>query len=588
MRTRGQPGASDALDVDDALLQDFVRERSVATWLRQIPSSMGGQLFAGLLLGTIWWVNTRTVWALAWTAVLVAVLLLRLVFTERIVRMPGRVPAESRIGALMLSQGLLVTLPLLGFGKFPAVEQAAVSIILVALATASVATTAGFRLVFLYYAVPILMPLALAWALTASQAPSPYAGLGMAALVLVYQTYLIGLSRQIGRVVQEAARFRYSQERLNQALKQALDTAESSSRAKTQFLAAASHDLRQPMHSMNVLVAALSLKTLDKSVREIVNMLDAVNQSMTGQLDSLLDISKLDAGIIVPRLKTFQLDAMLRSHVLSANPVAGERGLSCGLSIEQPLAVRSDESLLGRVLGNLTDNAIKFTPRGGAVTLGLRREGNDALIEIRDSGIGIPPELQARVFEEFYQIGNPQRDRTRGLGLGLSIVKRLCDLLGARLTMHSAVGEGTRFEIRLPVAVATEAEPAPSPAATASALARIVLVIDDELSVRQSMRVLLEELGCTVLDAPSTLVAQQIATEHPIDLVLSDMRLADGDSGLEATRQVRLLRPDARAVLITGDTAPERLREAQASGLPLLHKPVNLESLIGILDAPGN
>jgi CheY-like chemotaxis protein len=222
------------------------------------------------------------------------------------------------------------------------------------------------------------------------------------------------------------------------------------------------------------------------------------------------------------------------------------------------------------------------------VTLGLRREGNDALIEIRDSGIGIPPELQARVFEEFYQIGNPQRDRTRGLGLGLSIVKRLCDLLGARLTMHSAVGEGTRFEIRLPVAVATEAEPAPSPAATASALARIVLVIDDELSVRQSMRVLLEELGCTVLDAPSTLVAQQIATEHPIDLVLSDMRLADGDSGLEATRQVRLLRPDARAVLITGDTAPERLREAQASGLPLLHKPVNLESLIGILDAPGN
>ena len=577
MRPRGQPGASDALDVDDALLQEFVRERSVATWLRQIPSSMGGQLFAGLLLGTIWWVNTRTVWALAWTAVLVAVLLLRLVFTERIVRMPGRVPAESRIGALMLSQGLLVTLPLLALAAALRPNH-----------IRSVATTAGFRLVFLYYAVPILMPLALAWALTASQAPSPYAGLGMAALVLVYQTYLIGLSRQIGRVVQEAARFRYSQERLNQALKQALDTAESSSRAKTQFLAAASHDLRQPMHSMNVLVAALSLKTLDKSVREIVNMLDAVNQSMTGQLDSLLDISKLDAGIIVPRLKTFQLDAMLRSHVLSANPVAGERGLSCGLSIEQPLAVRSDESLLGRVLGNLTDNAIKFTPRGGAVALGLRREGNDALIEIRDSGIGIPPELQARVFEEFYQIGNPQRDRTRGLGLGLSIVKRLCDLLGARLAMHSAVGEGTRFEIRLPVAVATEAEPAPSPAATASARARIVLVIDDELSVRQSMRVLLEELGCTVLDAPSTLVAQQIATEHPIDLVLSDMRLADGDSGLEATRQVRLLRPDARAVLITGDTAPERLREAQASGLPLLHKPVNLESLIGILDAPGN
>ncbi|MBU6269687.1 MAG: hybrid sensor histidine kinase/response regulator [Betaproteobacteria bacterium] len=585
MRTRGEPGASDALDVDDTLLQAFVRERSIATWLRQIPSSMAGQLFAGLLLGAIWWVNTRSIWPLAWAGTLVAALLLRLVYTERIVRMPGRVPTETRISALMVSQGALITLPLLGFSRFPAVEQAAVSIILVALATASVATTAGFRLVFLYYAVPILMPLALAWALAASEAASPHAGLGMAALVLVYQTYLIGLSRQIGRVVQEAARFRYSQERMNQALKQALDTAESSSRAKTQFLAAASHDLRQPMHSMNVLVAALSLKTLDKSVREIVNMLDAVNQSMTRQLDSLLDISKLDAGIVVPRLKTCQLDAMLRNLVLSASAVAGERGLSCHLSIGQPLAVRSDESLLGRVLSNLTDNAIKFTPRGGAITISLQREGDTALIEIRDSGIGIPPELQSRVFEEFYQIGNPQRDRTRGLGLGLSIVKRLCDLLGASLTLQSRVGEGTRFEIRLPLALTPETEPAQPPVAVPAATARIVLVIDDELAVRQSMRVLLEELGCTVLDAAGTNEATRVAAEHPIDLILSDMRLADGDSGIEAIRQVRARRPGARAVLITGDTAPERLREAQASGLILLHKPVSLESLTGVLDA---
>ena len=584
METRGAEAATGALAVDEALLQAFVRERFISTWLRQIPSSMAGQLFAAVAFLTTWWNGSGQPWPLIWGAAMVGLLFLRLTLTERLVRMPGSLPAETRISLLMASQGLMFALPLLDFEQFSAIERAGASIILVALATASVATTAGFRLVFLFYSVPLLAPLGVAWALTSTSVISATASIGMALLILVYQLYLVGLSRQIGHVVQEAGRFRYSQDRLNQALQQALEAAESSSRAKTQFLAAASHDLRQPMHSMNVLVAALSLKSLDQSAREIVGVLDAVNQSMTRQLDSLLDISKLDAGIVVPHLSVCQLDTLLQSHVLSARAVAGERGLSCTLSVDEPLAVRSDESLIRRVLSNLTDNAFKFTPRGGEVTLALRRDGDQALIEVRDSGIGIPPDMHDRVFEEFYQIGNPQRDRTRGLGLGLSIVKRLCDLLGAALTMQSAPGKGTLFQIRLPAVIVPGVPPAQTSTPSAPARTRIVLVIDDELSVRRSMRFLLEELGCTVFDAAGTREAARIAAGQSIDLILSDMRLADGDNGMEAIAQVRQQRPQARAVLITGDTAPERLREAQASGLALLHKPVNLDSLIQVLD----
>jgi len=585
MARSGSEAASGALAVDESLLQAFVRERFISTWLRQIPSSMAGQFFAAAAFLVIWLNGSGQHWPLIWGAAMAVLLLLRLSLTERLVRMPGSLPAETRISLLMASQALMFALPLLDFAQFSAIDRAGASIILVALATASVATTAGFRLVFLFYSVPLLAPLGLAWAFTETPVISSTASIGMAMLILVYQLYLIGLSRQIGLVVEEAGRFRFSQDRLNEALQQALDAAESSSRAKTQFLAAASHDLRQPMHSMNVLVAALSLKSLDQSAREIVGVLDAVNQSMTRQLDSLLDISKLDAGIVVPQLSLCQLDTLLQSHVLSARAVAGERGLSCTLSIDTPLAVRSDESLIRRVLSNLTDNAFKFTPRGGEVALSLRREGDHALIEVRDSGIGIAPDMHDRVFEEFYQIGNPQRDRTRGLGLGLSIVKRLCDLLGAQLSMQSAPGKGTRFQIRLPVVMAPGAPPVQTSTPAAPPRTRSVLVVDDELSVRRSMRFLLEELGCTVFDAAGTREATRVAADRSIDLILSDMRLADGDNGIEAIAQVRRLQPQARAVLITGDTAPERLREAQASGLALLHKPVNLDSLIQVLDA---
>jgi len=247
--------------------------------------------------------------------------------------------------------------------------------------------------------------------------------------------------------------------------------------------------------------------------------------------------------------------------------------------------VRTDEALLRRAVSNLTDNALTFTPSGGQVMLTLKQLGAEALIEISDSGIGIPDDQRQMIFREFYQIGNTNRDRARGLGLGLSIVRRLCELIGAQLSVHSVVGEGSRFTIRLPVVETLDSPQDRTPRQSRSMQSMTVLLIDDELMVRQSMRFLLEELGCTVHDAVGSIDAVNIAASRPIDFILSDMRLTEGDSGIEAIAQVRKLQPGVRAVLVTGDTAPERLREAQATGLPLLHKPVTLPRLLDVLDA---
>jgi len=243
-------------------------------------------------------------------------------------------------------------------------------------------------------------------------------------------------------VFEESCRFRYGEQESNRELTRALERLNEASRAKTQFLAAASHDLRQPFHSLNVLVAALQLRPLDERSREIAGLLDAVNQSMSKQLDGLLDISRLDAGTVQPTLAPLRLDDFVAAHHATLTPLARDRGQRLVLDAAAGITVVSDGALLMRVLSNLTDNALKFTPAGGIVTLSLRRDGDAAVLSVADSGIGIASAEHERVFREFYQVSNVERDRSKGLGLGLSIVQRLCALLGVTLQLDSQPGRG--------------------------------------------------------------------------------------------------------------------------------------------------
>ena len=198
---------------------------------------------------------------------------------------------------------------------------------------------------------------------------------------------------------------------------------------------------------------------------------------------------------------------------------------------------------------------------------------------VRDSGMGIPRELQAQVFEEFYQVHNPERDRSKGLGLGLSIVRRLADLLGIEIAMDSTPGAGTAFELRLPLARRPEPAAIKNHPSDEHYLGLNVLVLDDERSVRYSIRLLLEEMGCTCMDAGSTQEALELARQRRPDLVLADLRLRGNENGIAAIRALRELCGDVPALLISGDTAPDRLQDAQRAGIRLLHKPVGLNAL---------
>ena len=336
---------------------------------------------------------------------------------------------------------------------------------------------------------------------------------------------------------------------------------------------------------MNVLVAALSLRPLDGPTKEIVALLGSVNQTLSKQLDTLLDVSKLDAGIIRAEFAAHRLDTLVAAHHAAISPLAVQRGVRVDLHTEPELWVRTDAALLTRALSNLSDNALKYTPAGGSVRLVAQAQGDEVLLQVADTGIGIAADEQERVFREFYQVDNVERDRSKGLGLGLSIVRRLCRLLDVALVMDSAPGRGTTVTLRLQRAAAA-LEAAPSADTRLRPPGLRVLVVDDESMVRDSMRLLLQELHCTVHLADGVAEACRIAAAEPLDLVLSDLRLRGGDSGLAAIKAIREHQPELPAVLITGDTAPDRMREAEGAGVPLLFKPVTLDDLIAVMPLP--
>jgi signal transduction histidine kinase len=369
-----------------------------------------------------------------------------------------------------------------------------------------------------------------------------------------------------------------------QRLQQALQAAEDASRAKTHFLAAASHDLRQPLHALTFLTAALDMRPLDGVSREIVSKMVEALEDLSLEFDSLLDISKLDAGVVPCTPTTFELLPFLQRIGEPFDATARALGVSFAIEGASGAFVHTDRALLERVVRNILDNAFKYTARGG-VKIACEAGNGLCRVVIADSGIGIPETEQQRVFEEFYQVGNAERDRRRGMGLGLSIVKRLANLLELRLGMTSAIGHGTTFTLELP-AVERPAQVQPRPLlATTTLHDRQVLVIDDEAATRDALRGFLEGLGCRVSVAGTIEEAAALALLEEPDIVLADFRLGGGATGLQAVQRLRQGRPDLPAIIVTGDTAPEQLAKLDGSGIDVLYKPVAPERLVEAMGA---
>ena len=389
--------------------------------------------------------------------------------------------------ALSLLNGLAHGASLAAFPVLTEAERAFFTVLLLGLCTGAVGTTAGHRPLFIAYTLPVLIPLTVLWAWSPQAHDPSWMERSLALLIALYFLILLGLAREAWKRFLESVRIRYQERSLNLKLQAALLHANEANLAKTRFLAAASHNLRQPLHTVGLLVAALSLRPANQRDKEIIDLLGQVTVALSAQLDGLLDISKLDAGVVFAENKVFNLDELLRQHHAELDTAAHAQGLQAHLKSTANVFVETDPNLFLRVLRNLTDNALKFT-ESGFVGLELTTAAGRAVVVVRDSGMGIPRELQAQVFEEFYQVHNPERDRSKGLGLGLSIVRRLADLLGIEIAMDSTPGAGTVFELRLPLARRPEPVANKNHVPDEHYLGLNVLVLDDERSVRYSIR----------------------------------------------------------------------------------------------------
>jgi signal transduction histidine kinase len=516
-----------------------------------------------------------------WLLVALGVLMVR---RRMLGQLPLRteVPTADRVRtAVILSaiNGLSHGLMLSAFPVLSDTERSFFTLLMLGLCTGAVGTTAGHRAIYLAYLVLAAGSLPVWWLINPGGPGPAWVDVLLALLLGLYLWVLVGLANTAWRNFSESVQIRFQDREMAQQLREALATAQQANQAKTRFLAAASHDLRQPLHTIGLLVAALSLRPIEGRDREVVDLLSQVTVALSEQLDQLLDISKLDAGVVEPDKKIVDLGEMLRMHHAEMRAAIEEKGLRP--VVDAPTGVRcwTDPALILRVLRNLTENAIKFTQQG-QIELRLRVEGKTACISVQDSGRGIPTQEQAMVFEEFYQVDNPERDRTKGLGLGLSIVRRLCSLLDIRLELRSVEGQGTCVTLKVPLeSYGLIPAPQAEPTDHGSFAGLTVLVIDDERSVRLGMRVLLEELGCHYVEACTVEEATRQAKETRPDIVLADMRLRNGETGIGAIDSIVAAIGPTPSLLISGDTAPDRLQEATRAGIKLLHKPVALPTL---------
>lgn len=409
------------------------------------------------------------------------------------------------------------------------------------------------------------------------------------ALGIVCLIYLVSLSlmaRNGARAIRTAINLRFENEDLLQQLRAKTEIAvaaqreaEQANAAKSKFLAAASHDLRQPVHAQALFLDVLSRTSLDARQRELLSNAQMATSASSEMLGALLDFSRIEAGVVAPRLQALRLQPVLQNIEVEFSPQAEAKGLSY-CTRATPLVVQSDPVLLDLVLRNLISNAIRYTPQG-RILVACRRRGQRAMLEVWDTGIGIAPQHQQDVFREFHQLGNPERDRRKGLGLGLAIAKGLALAMGHDLTLTSVEGRGSVFRLSVPLAdTLIEADPVLPGLDTVRPIGARVLVIDDDETVRAAMLPLLQEWGCECETAESIEAAMELARVKAPDLLICDYRLREQRTGVEAINALRrVCGAGLPALLITGDTSPERLREAQATGLPLLHKPVSPDQL---------
>ena len=367
---------------------------------------------------------------------------------------------------------------------------------------------------------------------------------------------------------------------VEEGLRMAKAEADRANLAKSKFLAAASHDLRQPVQSLVLLLAVLKCHMTTPVVEKAIAGMEDALDGLSKMLSSTLDISRIDAGVVEPHLESIDASVIVHRLAVEYKARCAQKGLRLRCRCKPEFYAQTDAALFERIIRNIFENAIRYTERGGLICA-VRRRASQLQIDIIDTGIGVPADKLPLIFEEFYQVSNPARDPKLGLGLGLAIVRRLARLIGIEVKVRSREGRGTRFTLLLPLAAASrEVSAAPAPIEGGSG--RRVMVIEDNPKVRTGLRLLLELWNCTVFCVKSGEQALETGTREGwrFDVILADYRLGAGMSGIETAAEIAK-RAGKRipTLIVTGDTEPDLIAKIHSSGFDVVQKPIMPDEL---------
>jgi len=523
-----------------------------------------------------------------WCGVSIGIESLRAEYAERLLRKAAPVDSKRAHRAFVLwalAAGAAVGVgAAFCFPNLPISDQAVLGIVLFAMPAAGVAVSQSSRYIAAAYCLAILLPASACWMLL-----YPHQALSVGVMTLVYCAFIILVSVEGESLLLRSVVIRHERDRLvrdlekrNADVREAMERAEQAAQSRARVLATASHDLRQPLHALSIYSAVLAAGPAPDQLREVGANIDQIVRSLGSLLHGLLDLSRLTVGHYEPEHKRVALEAVVESVCAEYRRSAADKGLELRVRAE-PVRVLGDAVAIGRIVRNLLDNAIKYTARGTIdVSLALDAAHDAAVIAVADSGPGIAPEQQARIFEEFYQLDNPGRDRGRGVGLGLAIVQRLCELIGAEIGVESAPGAGATFRLRLPHRVTEEHASAASVGGDESAPLkdRSVYLIDNENDILHGTQRLLESWGMRTAIANSADAAERLFRERGVpELLITDLRLRGAEHGAELAARLRRKFAQFPVLVITGEVSATAVAQVDGLGGTLLYKPITPELL---------
>lgn len=573
-------------------LRDLIQAEQVRLLYGGLLVSTWGVLLAVAVVVLVFWPVIQPHVLIGWAACMVVNQGWRLYLRHRF---NSRVPDKRTVAnwATLWALGAGISGILWGAASFllfvphSPVHQAFLMALVVGVTSAGVLLIGAHLQSFYAFMLPAVVPLVvrnlLAW--TADS-------LTLALIAFVSSAALLSFGRNYNRILMNSLRHRFENEAMTQQLaaqneeldrarkaaESATAQAEAANRARTQFFAAANHDLRQPLHAMGLLAGSLAEKVKEPDVIALINTISASMEALEGLFNELLDMSRLDSGKISPSPINFSSRQLFEKLRLDFEAEAAEKGLNLRFRARTRF-LYSDPVLIERILRNLISNAIRYTGDGG-VLISCRTRRGKPWLEVWDTGAGIPEDQQERIFEEFVQLENPARDRRKGLGLGLSIVRRLCSLLGHELTVSSRIGRGSVFRFQVPAG----REPVSAPrrevevAAKPSVLeGKTVVVVDDDIEIQTGMRALLTGWGMKVSIYTTAGEAEAAALAMPSapDLIIADYRLPGGANGLDAIDAFRRrFGAEVPSILITGSADPQLVSMAEEKRFHYLLKPV--------------